>query len=473
MKQVKLFCFFNTFIQDISRLNPTKWAQESLLVLEENTVMLPLVNQQFSTELKDNGEQVYAFRPTANEPRRKAVNDEITVDDVAVERVPVKLNFHIYDSFIIRDSEQSKSFWDLRTKYLAPTIQKVANEIDEIIAGSKYYFYKNMVGNIGTSLTKTSLININLALNENNAPLDMERYFVMTPQQQADLQDETQFMNANTVGDDGSALRMGSLGQKYGLWNVMSQNMRAVPTGNTIVTGAVDNGAGQAVGDTAITVDGFTAAIVAGSWLTIAGDARPRRVVSTVGGATPTTITLEIALTTAVADDAVITVYTPGAVNLTGGYDADYTKALTVDGYAIAAKRGQLLSVNATGYPYGTVGTPTTTSYKLSRGLDAAALNNAVAAPGPAGQFGFAFHRDAVAFVSHPMQLPPEGTGAIGAIASTGDGEVDENGIETGSGLVLRVTMAYDYKKQGTVVTVDLLCGIAILDENLGTLVMS
>lgn len=473
MKTIQLFAFYNTFDQDLDVLNPEVWAQEAMVVLEENTVMLPLINQQYSTELKEEGDQVNAFRPVANEPRRKDVNDEIIVDPVSVEKVPVKLNFHVYNSFIIRDSEQQKSFWNLRDKYLAPTVQKVANEIDEIIACAKYYFYKNMVGKIGTDLTKTSLVQMGQVFNENLAPLDAERYFAMTPAQQANLQDETQFTDADRVGDDGTALRYGSIGQKYGIWNVMSQNMRSVATGNTTVTGAVNLSGGYASGTSTLVVDGFSAAITAGSWCTIAGDNRPRRIASTVGGSTPTQLVLEVAITSAVVDNAVVTVYTPGAVNLTGGYAADWTKDITVDGYSVAQKRGGLVSVGATGYPYGAVGTPTTTGMKLSRGLDAVAANNAVVCPGPAGEYGFAFHRNAVAFVSNPMATPPAGTGAIGAIATNGSGETDEKGNETGNGLVVRVTMAYDYKKQGTVVTVDLLCGIAILDEDLGMLVVS
>jgi len=465
--------FFNTYDQDLSELYPEKWAQEALLVLEENTVMLPLVNQQYSDELKEEGDQVNAFRPVANEPRRKNVNDEIVVDDLQVEKVPVKLNFHIYNSFIIRDSERQKSFWNLRDKYLAPTMQKVVNEVDEIIAGSKYYFYKNLVGQLDTSLTKQSLIDINLSFNENNAPLDMQRYFTMTPQQQADLQDETQFMDADRVGDDGTALRMGSLGQKYGIWNIMSQNMRSVPTGNTIVTGAVNGTGGAAIGDTTVTVDGFSAAITNGSWCVIEGDDRPRRITGTVGGATPTQLTLEIGIESAVANNATVTVYTPGAVDLSGGYAIDWTKEIAYDGFTVAPKRGQLVSLGTSGYPYGSVGTPSTTEMKLSRGLEAAAANNAAVCPGPAGQYGFAFHRNAIAFISNPMEIPPEGVGATGAIATSGTGEVDDKGVEAGNGLALRVTMAYDYKKQGTVVTVDLLCGIAILDEALGVLVCS
>jgi hypothetical protein len=72
--------------------------------------------------------------------------------------------------------------------------------------------------------------------------------------------------------------------------------------------GALNDVAGADALDTAITVDGFTAAIPAGVELRIAGHPTTYTVVSTVGGATPTSITITPALTASVADNAVITV---------------------------------------------------------------------------------------------------------------------------------------------------------------------
>jgi len=421
-------------------------------------LMLPLVNKQYSNTVAKQGEIVHAFRPQRSEASRKDVGDEIVTSDAGLDEVDVRLDFHIYNSFIIRDGEESKSFWELRDRYLGRALASVAQEIDEILCNMKYTYYANMVGKIGTSLTAQSEIDMALKLNLALAPQD-ERYFVGTPQQQADLQAVQLFTDASQVGDDGTALRRGSLGWKYGIGNVMDQNMRNVPTGSTAVTGAVNNTAGYAIGDTVLVVDGFTGKLTAGSWCKIAGDARPRRISAATGSPNTTGITID-ALETAVVDDAVITVYTPGAIDLTGGYAAHYTKPLTLDGFSVAPKQGQLITVGATGNPYGSVGTPTTTSLKLNRSLDALVADNGIVCPGPAGDFGFAFHKDAVGFISRPLVLPMEGVGVKAAIADNGQ-------------LSLRVTIAYDYKKQGHVVTVDVLCGVASLNDDLGVLVCS
>jgi hypothetical protein len=72
--------------------------------------------------------------------------------------------------------------------------------------------------------------------------------------------------------------------------------------------GAVNNVAGYAVGASVITVDTFATAIANGLPLKFAGHDTEYTVVSTVGGSTPTSITITPVLTDAVVDDEVITV---------------------------------------------------------------------------------------------------------------------------------------------------------------------
>src|SRR5262245_62003863 len=68
---------------------------------------------------------------------------------------------------------------------------------------------------------------------------------------------------------------------------------------------------GPANGDTTITVQGFTVAITPDSEMRIVGSTRTYKVVSTVGGSTPTSITFTPALATAdgiPVDTAVVTI---------------------------------------------------------------------------------------------------------------------------------------------------------------------
>lgn len=74
-------------------------------------------------------------------------------------------------------------------------------------------------------------------------------------------------------------------------------------------TGAVNNGAGYAIGVSTITVDGFTEELPEGAIFTIGGEEdREYVIASTVGGATPTSITFDPPLVGAINDDDVIDV---------------------------------------------------------------------------------------------------------------------------------------------------------------------
>jgi len=75
--------------------------------------------------------------------------------------------------------------------------------------------------------------------------------------------------------------------------------------------------------------------------------------------------------------------------------------------------------------------------------------------PGPHGSQNFAFHRDALALVSRPLALPNQSLGVRAAVGSYND-------------ISMRVAMQYNISSQGTVVTMDMLLGTALLDANLG-----
>jgi hypothetical protein len=298
-------------------------------------------------------------------------------------------------------------------------------------------------------------------MNNNKVPPSQRRFIVCT-NMEGDLLNVGDFTKANEVGDDGTALREGHLGRKFGFDFFMDQNSPSVAAGNTTVAGAVNNADGYAAGSTTIAMDGLSGAITAGSWCTIAGDMTPQKITASVGGATPTSITVSPGLKNAVVDNAVITIYTPGAINYTS-YAANYIKEMVVDGFTVAPKKGQLVTLDAAAVAqektYGALSTPTTIALTVDRGLYAAVAEDDPVGIGPAGDYGFAFHRNAVALVTRPLAAPQPGTGALSSVANY-------------NGLSIRVTITYDGSKQGHLVTVDILGGIEVLDERMGCLVL-
>src|SRR5581483_12416140 len=88
------------------------------------------------------------------------------------------------------------------------------------------------------------------------------------------------FLQAYSVGDDGTALREASLGRKLGFDMYMCQNTPSVTPGlATTSTGAINFSGGYKAGTTgALVVNGITGIIATGTWLTIAGDYVPYQV---------------------------------------------------------------------------------------------------------------------------------------------------------------------------------------------------
>jgi len=130
----------------------------------------------------------------------------------------------------------------------------------------------------------------------------------------------------------------------------------------------------------------------------------------------------------------------------------------------VAAQQGQLLSFGVTTPRYGvrheTLATPGLIGLSTNRNLDAAIANDDVIGIGPAGEYGFGFHRNCMGLITRPLALPAAGTGARAAVANW-------------NGYSVRVVITYNGNSQGHLVTVDLLAGVKTFDANMGTVVFS
>lgn len=444
----------------VSAFNPQFWANESLAILEENMVVGNLVHRDFEPIVQNYGDTVNTRRiGEFTAVRKGAVTDNVTVQDATATNVQVVLNQHIHVSFLIRDGEESKSVTSLVDEYMAPAMIAEARYIDKVLSGQVYQFLGNHYGRLGvlaSSDVVDRITGVRNLMNVNKAPMD-GRNLILTPTTETTFLRNGDFTNADKVGDNGTALRTASLGNLYGFNNFMAQNQSSVTSGNTTVTGAVNLSAGYAAGTTTMTVDGLSAAIANGTWFTVAGDNTPLRVVSTVGAGTPTSITFTPALTYDVANDAVITLYTPGQVNLSGGYAAGYGGTIAVDTFSVAPKTGQLVAFG-TATDYYSVLSATTTTLILDRPLEAAIADDAKVAIGPVGEYNFALRKNALCMVVRPLALPRAGL-ALGAVVNL-------------NGLSIRAVITYDGTKQGHLVTLDMLMGTKVLDALQGAVLL-
>ncbi len=451
------------FANSLDAFVPEIWAQESLLVLYRNLVMARLVHRDFEDLVAQHGDVVNTRQPAKFTSVRKAVGSDVTDQNANATNVAVPLDQHHHVSYIIRDGEESKGIGSLIETYSEPALRAIAQAIDESVLGQRFEFLANQVGQLGTDLTVDTLVDSTTKLDDNLCPID-RRNCILTPSSEGALLKIDAFTSADKVGDDGSALREGSLGRKYGLNLFATQNNRKITAASADLTsGAINLTAGYSAGDTSIAVDGFSAAIVNGTWFTVAGDMTPQVVTSTTGAGTPTEITFSPGLVSAVVNNAVVTTYDPALVNLSAGYAAGFTEKMAYDG-SVTPQVGQLMTIGTTYTQaglakYGVLAGKTSTFLTPSRNLDATAANNAVIGLGPSGNYNFAFDPNAIALVSRPLAPPKAGAGALSAVA------VMDN-------LAIRVTIAYDSAKQGHRVTTDLLCGVKTLDTDLGVLLL-
>lgn len=451
---------------------PEIWAMEGLRILEENMVAANLVHRDFSSDVAQFGDVVNTRRPGEFQIRRKVDSDEVTAQDASALNVQVPLDQHFYTTFVIKDGEATKSMQELTSIYMLPGMITMARGVDRAVVGRTHEFYgtpSTRVGrllNLSESNAKGFLLEGRKVLNDKKCPPEGRNLLLSSSAESSILNTEL-FISAEKRGDGGSALENAELGRIFGFRTYMGQNTSDIATGTSeVATGTLTTGAAAGTtGSQSVTVSGYEA--VVGEFVNIAGNDQPTYLTARTASTNTTAITLNEATKYATLDDAVVTVYKAADVNHpdAGTYAAGWSKAIGIDGFEAdkGPQVGQLLAfgTGASRRTYTVIEVDTVTSTScdvwLDRPLEIAVGDGDAAFPGPAGSMNLMFHREALALVTRPLALPNQSLGVLAAVASHND-------------VGMRVSMQYDSKAQGTRVTMDLLAGVALLDERLGVM---
>jgi len=463
--------FTTVYANSVDAFIPELWANESVQILLENMVISNLVHKDFSSQVAAFGDIVNTRKPAEFSAKRKTNDDSVTVQDASATNIQVPLDQHLHTTFIIKDGEESKSFKDLVSEYLDPAVSSIAQALDKILLGEAHAFYTNaegIVGGLTTSNIIENIVETRKRMNINKAHVD-NRNLILTPSTEATALQVSTFHEADKVGDEGTAMREASLGRKFQFNTFMSQN---TPSTTGIPENAsnplVDNVAGYPVGTTVVHVDTAGSALKVGQWVSVGGIVHQ---ITALGSLVTEDIDMTISpgLRTAVADNDVVTVGGEAVVNLVAGYSAGYAKEIVIDGITGTIPVGSLVTLATTGTPnviladqYSVIETTEsgsdTIGITLNKPLATAVANDDEIHLAPAAEHNFAFHKNALALVSRPLASAPAGL----ALSSTA----------SANGVGVRVTMTYDGDLQGTRVTIDLLCGIKVLDVDLGAVMI-
>jgi len=212
------------FENDNDALVPEIWAQESLMILEENMVVGNLVHRDFENKIAAYGDVVNTRKPNAFEASRKTDNEDVVVQDAISTNIPVPLNQHWYVSFTIKDGEESKSFQSLVAQYLRPQALAIAQAVDRVVSGRVAQFAMvNRFGSLSGGATDANVLGVRKILNNNKCPMQ-GRNLVLTSDSETDLLALDKYSDVDRSGSP-EALRQAFLGQKRGFDIYMAQNM--------------------------------------------------------------------------------------------------------------------------------------------------------------------------------------------------------------------------------------------------------
>lgn len=447
---------------DFSGFNAEAWAQEALMTLEEEIGVSQQFNRDFDDDFGEKGEVVHARRLGTFVGKRLVEGDTITSQDATSAEQLIKLNQHIHVAFPISDRDLRRSFRDLRKDFIQPAVRGVIEAIDIVSIGEQYQSYKNQAGKLNSTIGYNDLVNLNKIMSQNNVPRDQRALWV-GPTGEADLLKTDKLTEARMTGS-GAPLLNGQIGRGAGFDIGMSQMIPETITGHAVTSGLVNEGDGYPATTLAITVDGFSAAITDGSFVSI--DGQVHRVAGTTGGATPTVITIESpGLHSSVADNAVVVSYTAGAVDNTSDYAADWDDWIIIQGAAITAaaefpQLGEGIAFGTASDVYGVMEVDfDNLKMRLNRPLDTGISDDDTVNIFPAGAYNFAFRPGMATLVVKSMPPPPPNTGVAAAVAQAG-------------GWSLRTMLSYSHTGMGYTYSIDCLVGVKTTDAAQGALLL-
>ncbi len=453
------------FDNDNSALVPEIWSQFGLAVLASNMTASGLVFRAFEDELAEYGDVVNTRRPQGFSAKRKTDADPVSVQDAKLTNIPVTLNQHLHVSFIIKDGEASTSMKNLIVTHLVPAMTAMAEQLDRIVLGQYPQFLAKSQAGTVNGLTNTNakdyILELSQRMDSTKAPMQ-GRNLIVPPSMKTKILGQQIFTDAAQRGDQGTALREASLGRMLGFDAYNCQNMAAVAGGDTTTTFRI-NGGNLGKGSTVLTVGTGTGIIATGAYVSIAGDGKLHQVTAhseTLGNTTQ--ITISPPLFSAILTAAVVTQGGVGEVDLIAGYAAGYASTIILDDFSVFPFVGTALTFGTDVANVYTVieSNSTAKTVLLDRPLVLAlADEDVVNTVSGVSDFGLGFTQNAIALVVRPLALPESGVGAKAGIAKSDD-------------FALRTVITYDGNKQGHLVTIDCLLGIAVLDVNCGAVLL-
>jgi hypothetical protein len=408
--------------------------REAARVLENQTLFASAVNRQyesrFAVDGKKAGDTINIRKPPRYIGRR---GEQVSIEASTEQFVPLTLQPLFGCDIQFSTTDLTLSIDEFSDRFVKPQVATVANMIDTFLAQTYYQAVYNQAGTPGTDPNSqasaiSTILDAQVLLNNNAAPADGNRQFIVGPSMQAALV-------GNLVGlfNPGATIsrnfKTGAMGDDILGFNfAMDQNVAKHTSGSNIDptdTGTLN--ASVTEGATTISVTGLTNAsgtLKKGDLIRITGRYGVNPQSRQVWGNA--------------ARDRFTVVVTEDAV-LSGGANAAVKISPAIRGPASSTATGQFQNVDS-----------------LPQSGDVITIVSTAATAGIASQ-NLAFHKDAFVFASVDLELP--------------GGEQEAYRVNEG-GIACRMWKGYNINSNAMICRFDVLAGAAAVYPELAVRVV-
>lgn len=211
---------------------PNVWANEVLMFVKANLVLVPLV-RHFDSEVQSYGQTVEIPNVSTISANQKSANTLVTLNYNTETKTTITLNQHYESSFLLEDILGIQSKYDLRSAYTQAAAYAIAAKIDGFVASSMTTAF-SAYGAFGTVLADSLILLANRYLDDAKAP-QTDRSLVVTPQGKQEMLNIDKYIryDAIGVGGDNNSILSGQIGEIYGVKVFMSQNLTTLASSPT------------------------------------------------------------------------------------------------------------------------------------------------------------------------------------------------------------------------------------------------
>lgn len=393
-------------------LNPSIIAQEALFQLENNTVLGDKVYRAYQEEFVKIGNTV-----TIRKPVKFVVTDGATRanQDVIEESTSIVINRRKHVSWSFSSQDLTLTIEEYAERYIKPAMIQLANKIDQDVAIEGALNFHYLVGTPGSTPNSfDDLADVAEQMDDASVPDDMTRCLVLNPAGRWGMaKGLSALFNAEIVDDN---VRKGRLGEVAGFQIYGDQNIHRHTVGDHDGTPLVNDASFS--NDTAsIAFDGAASDVV--GWL-VAGD--------------------------------IVTLNGVNDINPVSRADIGKLKQFVLTADVTTSGNAGTLLVSPV---LNDGSTSSTAAYQTVTALPANnAPINIVGTANITYPQNLAFHRNALALVTVPLELPD---------SAVFKARADWRGYS------LRVIKAYDVNSDDEIIRIDILYGVKAIYPEIGT----